>query len=292
MAARSYRGCALNAAQESALSAVGITAVSDITCTSPVLNTCGRDANELLSLYPLYDPRKGIYTEWGSIPWSWSHEDALSNEEWQTSRYLDSYSYRTGDTVLRIEDSGKRLVVYTATANVPVPAGVFDSSLWLETCHVVVSEPVGLPNITNLESKYEYYNPKLYFTEWGDFTESWSTDLTNPNSDQWDNARIERQYFYKAGDTVLFETSCGNYTCVYAAISDMPADSALIAPGPPPTAYWQRQYCVPNGRANKCKKGLVCGPNRVVVDLGEDNLICVPVESTVGVGPRGYESLR
>lgn len=295
MAARSYGGCGLTAAQESALSVVGISVVSDISCTSENLNTCGRDARELLASYPLYDPDKGIYTEWGDIPWSWDHEDGVSDERWQVATYVDTYSYRIGNKILRIEEDGRRIVVYTATANVPVPAGAFDPDLWSEVCHIVVAEPVGLPNIDALEEQYDYYAPEAYLTEWGDFAESWSTDLTDPDSDEWNVARISKQYFYRAGDTVLYETSCGNYTCVYVATSNMPANPTLVVPGPPPTAYWQRQYCLPNGRENKCEKRLVCGPGRVVVDLGgegDPNLVCVPVESSVGVGPRGYESLR
>lgn len=252
------------------------------------------DARDLLSFYDLYDPGKGLYSEWGDIPWPWNHEDALSDERWQVSTYVDTQSYRTGDTVIRIEDDGRRLVVYTATSNVPVPAGAFNPDLWSETCHIVVAEPIGLPSITDLESQYEYYRPEAYITEWGDFAESWSTDLTSPDSDEWDSARIAKQFFYRSGDTVLYETPCGNYTCVYVATSDMPANPALVVPGPPPTAYWQRQYCVENGTENKCEKTVVCGPGYTVVDLGGNspNLVCVPVESTVGVGPRGYESLR
>ena len=112
MAARSFDGCALTPAQSEALSAVGVVAISDTSCSAGDLNTCGRDATELLSLYPLYDPGKGIYTKWGNIPWSWDHEDALSDEQWDTSTYVDTYSYRTGDKILRAEDDGYKLVVY------------------------------------------------------------------------------------------------------------------------------------------------------------------------------------
>lgn len=295
MAARSFDGCALTPAQSEALSAVGVIAISDTSCSAGDLNTCGRDATELLSLHPFYDPGKGIYTKWGNIPWSWDHEDSVSDEKWQVSTYVDTYSYRIDNTVLRIEDSGRRIVVYTAIADVPVPAGAFDPDLWSEVCHVVVSEPVGLPDIDALEGQYSYYAPEAYLTEWGEFTESWSTDLTDPDSDEWDDAKISKQYFYRSGDTVLYETPCGDYTCVYVATADMPADAALVVPGPPPPSYWQRQYCVRNGRENKCLKKIECGPGRVVVDLGGENspnLVCVPVESSVGVGPSGYESLR
>lgn len=295
MAARSFDGCALTAAQSEALSAVGVTSVGDISCSAGDLNTCGRDARELISLYPFYDPGKGIYTQWGDIPWSWDHEDALSDERWQVATYTDTLSYRIGDSILRIEDEGRRLTVYTATSDVPVPAGAFDPDLWSEVCHIVVSEPIGLPDIGALEEQYSYYAPEEYLTEWGDFTESWSTDLVNPDSDQWDGAKIAKQYFYRSGDIVLYDTACGDHTCIYVATADMPADAALVVPGPPPSAFWQRQYCVENGKPSKCDKRIECGPGRVVVDLGgEDapNLVCVPVESSVGVGPRGYESLR
>ena len=132
-----------------------------------------KDARELISFYPIYDPGKGIYTQWGDIPWPWDHEDALSDERWQVSTYVDTYSYRTGDTVLRIEDSGRRIVVYTATSNILVPAGAFDQDLWLETCYVTVSEPVGLPSITELESRYAYFDSSRYLTEWGEIDMNW-----------------------------------------------------------------------------------------------------------------------
>jgi hypothetical protein len=135
-----------------------------------------RDARDLLSFYPLYDPGKGIYTQWGDIPWPWDHEDSLSDERWQVATYTDTYSYRIGDSILRIEEDGRRIVVYTATANVPVPAGAFDHDLWLETCHVTVSEPVGLLSITELESRYAYFDSSRYLTEWGEIDMNWSQE--------------------------------------------------------------------------------------------------------------------
>lgn len=117
--------------------------------------------------------------------------------------------------------------------------------------------------------------------------------MTYSYSDVWGEARVEKINLYKAGETVLYNSSCGDYTCVYVAKVDIPA--SLNSPPPELPDYWQRQYCVENGRENKCVKKIECGPGRVVVDLGGEgapNLICVPVESSVGVGPRGYESLR
>lgn len=135
-----------------------------------------RDARELLSFYPLYDPTKGICTQWGDIPWSWDHEDGVSDERWQVATYVDTYSYRTGNKVLRIEEDGRRIVVYTATANVPVPAGAFDPDLWSEVCHIVVSEPVGLPNIAELESRYPYFDPQPDLTRWGEIDMEWGQE--------------------------------------------------------------------------------------------------------------------
>jgi len=240
-----------------------------------------KDARELISFYPFYDPTKGTYTAWGDIGFSWDHGDALSDELWQISEYVDTRSYRTGDKVVRIEDGGRKLTLYEASADVSVPAGAFDPSLWTELCHIYVSEPVGSPDI----SGYEYYDPQLYLSEWGEFGETWETDLVNLDSDQWGDAKIALNYFYRAGDIVLYDTACGDHTCVYVATADMPANSELIVPGPPPADYWQKLYCVKNDKEDRCEKKVTCDrPNRELVSLspGDNDLICVPVESRVG----------
>ena len=291
MAARSYvSGCNLTADQLAAINARGITAddIADTGCSAAGLNTCGRDATELVTQYPLYDPEHGVYTEWGDIPVPWSHEDAVSDERWQVASYTDEFAYRIGDKVIVLESDGLTVVVYEATSNVSVPAGAFDPAHWAEVCRVTVSEPVGLPDIKTLLNTYPFYDPKSSLTAWSEFTTEWSVNLTVPDSDEWGEAKITKTYFYESGDTVLWNTRCDDYTCVYVAIADMPADLALVVPGPPPPTYFSRLYCARNGNPSTCEKTISCGPGRVVVDLGRDgtDLVCVPVESDIGVGPR------
>jgi len=295
MAARLFvTGCNLTADQLAAVNARGITtnSIANTGCSAAGLNTCGRDARELVNLYPLYDPERGVYTEWGNIPVPWDHEDAISDERWQVAAYTDEYAYRIGDKVIVLESDGLTVVVYEAIVNVPVPAGAFDPAQWSEICRVTVSEPVGLPDVTTLLSKYDFYNPKSFLTAWSDFESEWNEDLIAPNSDGWDEAKIAKTHFYRSGDTVLWNTRCDDYTCVYVATSDMPATPSLIVPGPPPSAYFSRLYCIRNGNLSTCGKTTSCGPGRVIVDLGSDgtDLVCVPVESDIGVGPRtnGY----
>lgn len=70
-------------------------------------------------------------------------------------------------------------------------------------------------------------------------------------------------------DEILKISNCGDYACVMAG-----QQTTL--------------YCVPTSIESKCKKVKKCGPGRVLVSLSshDNDLICVPVESSVGVGPR------
>ncbi len=289
MSARTYGSIpsrCLTAAQLQALAAKDIELgyIADPSCVSASLNTCERDANDLLAQYPLYDTTRGVYTAWGAIPLSWEFENVDSDERWKIGRYVDEYGYRVGDQVLVIGNDGYLVTLYTATADGPAPAGPFDPDLWDEVCHVTTAVPVGLPDIATLSSRYPYYDPRAYLNSWGEST----ADLTDPDSDEWDTARIANGFFYLRGDIVLYDTSCDDYTCVYIATADMPSNPALIVPGPPPSPYFNKLYCVANGRDSKCTKLITCGPGRVVVDLSLANQdpICVPVESTTTVGPR------
>jgi len=291
MAARTFGnidpGC-LTSGQLEALAAVGIESddLVDTSCDAASLNTCGRDANELVTLYPLYDEGKGVYTAWGEIALPWNHEDPVSDESWQVSTFTDEFSYRTGDTVSRYEDDGYVVAVYTSIANVPAPAGAFNPTSWSKVCSVTVSEPVGLPEYTKLLDKYEYYDTSSTTTASSEFDSTWSTDPVDPDNDQWGAAEIEKDYLYRAGDTVLHDTGCGDYTCVYVALADVPID---VVNEPPPSSHWERLYCVRNGKPNTCVKRVTCTePNREVVSLsnGNSDLICVPVESTTGIRPR------
>lgn len=244
---------------------------------------------DLFSQYPIYNPRKGIYTTWGDIALPWDTENLPSDERWQAAEYVDTYAYRAGDIVLNIEDDGYRLTLYTALVDIPVPPGAFNLALWSEYCHTVVSEPYGIPPYSELVSKFPYYDPKVDLTSWSEFESDWGTDLTDPDSDQWDEAKIAKTYFYRSGDIVLWDVRCNDYTCVYIATADMPANPDLVALGPPPSTYFNRLYCTPNGKPNTCVKRVTCTkPNRKVVSLsnGNSDLVCVPVESTTGIRPR------
>ncbi len=294
MAARTFGNASLScltSGQLESLAAVGINEsdLIDKGCDPVLLNTCGIDATNVVETYPLYNESQGLYKKWGDIKLPWGHFDSTSDERWQIADYVDTVSYETGDTVYRFEDSSYRVVVYRATVDVASPAGVFDPTKWEQVCSVVVSEPIGLPSIEELRNKYEYYNLSLDGSaEWGKFDNLWSNDLVEPSSNSWGNARIDRGNFYKSGDTVLYDSSCGDYTCAYTAIDDVPANQDLIVPGPPPSSYWQRLYCVKNGDPSKCVKQSTCprGYRLVSLSFGEADLICVPVESTTGVGPR------
>jgi hypothetical protein len=293
MAARTFGSLPISCVTSAQLQAlaeknIGVGDISDGGCTDSSLNTCERDANDLLSQYHIYDSTRGVYTSWGNIPLSWDFENTASDERWRIARYVDESGYRSGDRVLVITNDGLLVTLYEAVANGPSPAGPFDLDLWVEVCHVTTSVPVGLPDIATLVSRYPYYDPRAHLTQWGEFQAGWNDDLSGVNSDTWGEARIAKAFFYRRGDTVLYDTSCDDYTCAYIATVDMPSDPDLVVPGPPPPSYFDKLYCVVNGRENTCVRRTVCGPGRVVVDLssGDRDPVCVPVESTTAVGPR------
>lgn len=74
---------------------------------------------------------------------------------------------------------------------------------------------------------------------------------------------------YLPGDVAIKISNCGDYACVMVGV-------------------WTTLYCVPTGEESTCKKVKKCGPGRVLVSLSsrDNDLVCVPVESSVGVGPR------
>lgn len=284
MAARVYTNGCLTPDQIAALDSIGIDSdvIVDTDCKAESLNTCGKDALEILSLYPVYDTTKGVYTKWGDINSTWNTDSP--NDVWQTASFTDTAGYRIGDKVILIVDDGYRLEVYEAISNTPAPAGVFNPALWELVCYVKSSEQVGVPTYEQLISQYSYYSPRAYITNWGDFDSLWIEDLETMSSDIWGDAKLEKQNFYGAGDIVLYDTELGDYTCAYLAILDMPADQELVLPGPPSSAYWRKLYCVRNDKGRSITDGPVktCDlPNRTVVSLTADdkNLICVPVES-------------
>lgn len=279
MSARPYTRC-LTAAQLQALAAKGIVQadIADPSCVSASLNTCLRDANDLLAQYPLYDTTRGVYTAWGAIPftwdfeespgderwgsakyidedgylngvytawgaipYAWGFEDYYGNERWGSAEYVDNHGYRIGDQVLVIGNDGYLVILYTATADGPAPAGPFDPDLWTEVCRVTTSTPVGLPSIAELRSRYGYFDPDTGYVE---------------------------------NNIVLLDSRCGDYTCAYIATEGVSANTVA-----PPTSPWLKLYCVTNGSPSQCGREVVCGPGRTVTDLstGDTDLVCAPV---------------
>jgi hypothetical protein len=295
MAARTFGNLPVNCltpSQLQALAAKDVVAEDfvDTSCNRESLNTCGGDAYDTLSQYSIYDPGKGIYTAWGDIPLPWETENDLSDEAWQSARYVGGFGYRAGERVVRIEDEGYVVTVYECVTDTPAPSGAFDPTFWSEICRITSSVPLSPFTYTELLSKYKYYDTSPYITKWGDFTSGWEDDLTDPNSDVWNDAKILKEFYYRAGDVVLYDTACGTETCVYVALTDISTNAVTLEPNSPPSnTYWQRQYCVGNGKPDECVKAVSCsGPNRKLVSLsdGFSDLICVPVESLDGVGPR------
>lgn len=192
MAARVYNRVCLSGEQLESLAAIGIDQddIVESSCSSVVINSCGRTPSELLSLYEVYDPNKGVYTEWGDVLLPWGTEEQL----WGSAQYTDQYSYRTGDRIVIIVNDGSVLVVYEAQNDLSVPPGPFNGDDWREVCRVrEVDGQISLPSIETLESQYEY----------------WDRDESP----------------YSANSVVLKYSRCGNYTCVYVArilTSDVP----------------------------------------------------------------------
>lgn len=165
------------------------------------------------------------------------------DQSWDSVSVDIEIAYTEGDQVIQFEQDDDYLIIYQAIDDIESPPGPFDPDEWEEVCRVRFEDKSVLIPLLN---KYPY----------------WSND-----SVRW---------------IVLFDVECGEYTCLYTAVTD-PGNNP-----PPDPNYWRRVFCVENGKKSKCTKTKKCGPGRVLVSLssGDNDLICVPVESTVGVGPR------
>lgn len=84
-------------------------------------------------------------------------------------------------------------------------------------------------------------------------------------------------------NVVKIDTNCGDFSCLYT-----PKTSVRPEVSPPDPQYWTRLFCARNGEKNTCGKVKTCGPGRVLVSLSskDNDLACVPVESSDGIGPR------
>ena len=210
---------------------------------------------------------------------------------------------RPADRVLRIEDDGYKISLYEAQELITSLAGPFDKTKWKKICHVITSVPAGLPTPEEIKERYNPYELDFFLKEWEEYNETWDEDFyqqsfdqcRNTNSiladiekclkektgpygqsnDQWDQARIRKEFFYKVGDYAWIEGECKDTVCLYICIKNIPATQAIFekarnfVTSVDGTVYWQRVYCVNTGM-NKClepqrERDL---PNYQLVELG------------------------
>lgn len=226
-----------------------------------------------------------------------------TDDKWSVGIYSSAIAYKKDSLVLLIEEDGYRISLYRAKEDILSISGAFDYSKWEKVCHVNTTKPAGLPKIEELLSLYSFYKLKLFDTEWGKYQGKWEDSLkcltlqdcieknlsykdivdcdvikpsdkmqeciTDGSSDQWDRARIRRDFFYRAGDIVLVEGECKDNLCVFIALEDMPASEYILnkyesekfstsiylskeaEENKQLTKIWQKIYCVPTG-VNKC----------------------------------------
>lgn len=228
-------------------------------------NTCGKTISQLFDEYELYDFQRGVlYKSWGDVEFPWQLRETTDNlnydetrDEWGVANYVGLTSYYTGDRVLYIEDDGYIISVYEANQNIPAPAGPLDRTKWTKVCSIQSPEPVKLPSIEELIATYEFYHLKEFLEDWGEVNESWKVDLQGRSSDEWDDYKIRRDFFYKIGDFVLVESQCSDAFCLWINIKNIPVtdqnliDFAKFSPVVNGDVYWEKVYCVNSGR-NKC----------------------------------------
>ena len=257
--------------------------VVDKSCSRASINTCGMSIEQLFATYPIYNPQKGLYSSWGDIEFPWEISPttpgliiADTDDKWGVATYSSVYLYRAGARVLVIEDDGYRVSLYEAKEDILVTGRAFNSSKWRKICHVETTIPAGLPTIAELRRLYKLYELKFFDGEWGEYKEDWDEPLlqqsitfcnqpgrtiaqlekclAGQSSDMWKQARVRRQFFYRAGAIVLVDGECGDTVCVYIATQDIPATEAVYAAYQKFSQYnpaWQKIYCVPT-HTNRC----------------------------------------
>jgi hypothetical protein len=290
----------------------GIAEVADKSCSRASINTCGMSIEQLFNTYSIYNPQKGLYKSWGDIEFPWQISSLTPNlllsgtdDKWGIAQYRSVVAYKKDSLVLLIEDDGYRVGLYKAKQDILSITGAFDYSKWDKICHVETTEPAGVPSTEELLERYDFYELKLFDTEWGKYSRSWDemlktqslescvqqgltlNDLQNcldlGSSDEWDSARIRRDFFYRAGDIVLVGGECEDVICAYIAKQDIPATEEILKTQSvfnPRSTLWQKIYCAPTGR-NKCleyqrKKEPALGYD--VVEIGsKGHFVEVPV---------------
>lgn len=241
MASRVYSGRSLTPEQVSALESIGIdeNTVKEVGCR--VNNTCGRSISDLLSdpSLVLYDPQRKYYTAWGEIlsPWSDESEDP----RWSVAKYVGTFSYYQGDRVIYLENNGYTLSVYEAINDIEVLPGPLDKDKWNKICSIDSSEQIQVYSYDYLKSKYPYY--------------------------------AIRQTPYLTGDIVLYDSACGDISCVYIALGTI--STGQMTANPADSTLWHRSICVNNGKPSKCLKSPPCNDSLSLSD-GFRDLICLP----------------
>jgi len=255
-----FRGCFEQPSddqKEAIEEAGGIGDVVDKSCSTGDTNSCGKSIEQLFDEYPLYDPKKGVYRSWGDVEFPWEISSSTPNlllsetdDMGGVAQYTAIIAYEKDSMVLLIEDNGYTISLHKAKNDIPTIPGAFDSSKWNRICYVETTKPAGVLSVEELLALYEFYELKLYDTEWGRYDGTWDQGTLS----RWDSARIRRDFFYRAGDIVLVGGQCEDVICVYIAKQDIPAtDEAFEAQAVfnPRDPLWQRIYCVPTSR-NKC----------------------------------------
>lgn len=246
-------------------------------------NTCGVSISELLETYPIYNLQRGLFNTWGEITFPWKIDDLTTNldysstdDKWNVATYKSVISYFTGDRVLVIEENGFVLGLYEANQDISSVSGAFDPDKWDKVCQVRTSIPAGIPSLEELKQRYSLYSLDRFKDQWGEFDGQWNENLTEQSklscfgqnslsviefekclkrsdSDEWGEARIRREFFYREGDVVLVETECADALCLYVALADIPATESYFEQNRvfKQNANWQRVYCVKTGE-NKC----------------------------------------
>lgn len=215
--------------------------------------------------YELYDYQKGVlFKSWGDIEFPWKIRETTPNlnysetsDKWDTATYVGINAYYEGDRVLYIEDDGYEMAIYQANEDIPAPTGPLDRTKWTKVCSIQLPEPAKLPSIEELIATYEFYHLKEYLEDWGEAESTWNQDLTPRDSDEWDDYKIRRDFFYKVGDFALVEAECSDAFCLWINIRNIPvtdenlikfAKFSSIVDG---IRYWEKIYCVNSGQ-NKC----------------------------------------
>ena len=211
---------------------------------------------------------------------------------------------RPADRVLRIEDDGYKISLYEAQELVASISGPFDKTKWKKICHVITSIPAGIPTPHEIKERYQPYELDFFLEEWEEYNATWDEDFYQQSfdqcrsnnslladvekclkekngpygqsNDQWEQARIRKDFFYTVGDYAWIEGECKDTVCLYICIKDIPATESIFNElrqfkigAKDGTVYWERVYCVNTGM-NKClepqrERDL---PNYQLVELG------------------------